>query len=109
MLEKGEIDPKSKSTAEIIQSLVGETHAESRSFVSDLKFHLAKKEISITEEQAIALSKLPKHVPLLDKTKFQADRHIIKESKINPLLVKGKTTELPKVVKDHLEKIKQEE
>ena len=33
----------------------------------------------------------------------------MKESKINPVLVKGKTTELPKVVKDHLEKIKQEE
>ena len=109
MLEKGQIDQKSQSTVEIVSKIVGDTHAESRSFVNDLRFQLAKEEISVTEEQALALARRPHHVPLLEKKNYLVDKMIDREAKINPLLVKNSEIGLPKVIQDKIELHKLEE
>ena len=72
--------------------------------LGDLEAMIAKDEISVTDEEAIRLSKRLKDVPLLDKAKYLVDEQIEKESKMNPLLVKQKPLELPQHVVSHLYK-----
>ena len=44
--------------------------------LSKLQDMVAKREISVTEAEAVKLSKRPKDVPLLDKVKYQLDEQI---------------------------------
>ena len=63
---------------------------------------MTRSKISVSDAEAIKLSKKSKAVPVLDKIKYKVDKKVQEESKMNPLLVKQKPLELPLTVVSHL-------
>ena len=79
--------------------MLGDSHAEVRQLVQDFKMDVLKSEISVSEEEAIKLSKQSKKTPIIFNVKYKADPKVEQEAKINPLLVKPKPLDLPTPLK----------
>ena len=98
------INKKDIETIAFLKQLFGESHVECRDLMNKLQMEIAQKRISVTKEEVIKLSKRPKDVPLLDKTKHKIDPKLQLESVLNPVHVKTKPLDLPKTVISHLKR-----
>ena len=61
-LNKGDVDLRSRKSLKFVKQLFGEKHVECRDIIRKLEALHAKKGISVTEEEAIKLSKRPKAI-----------------------------------------------
>ena len=73
--------------------------------IEALRMDLLKKEISVSDEEALKLAKKPKQTPISYVPKYKVDTI---ESKLNPLHLKAKPFDLPEPVKDVMVRLKQE-
>ena len=108
MLDQALKDEASQKTLNKVKQLFGESHAESRALLNELQVQMTRSKISVSQAEALKMSKKSKDVPVLDQLKYRIDNKIEKESKINPLLVKQKPLALPQTVISHLNVLKAE-